>query len=103
MVRHIVLAPVLLLLALAVAACGADGAPFMPTASPTAPAAVERIPRPVVITTDMGLDDLLAIYVLLRDPSVDIRAIAIDGTGLVHCGPGVRNLRRILAAFDRSA
>jgi inosine-uridine nucleoside N-ribohydrolase len=58
-------------------------------------------PRPVVITTDMGMDDLLAIYVLLRDPAVDVRAITVDGTGLVHCGPGLRNLRRMLVAFGR--
>jgi inosine-uridine nucleoside N-ribohydrolase len=55
-----------------------------------------------VITTDMGMDDLLAIYILLRDPSVDIRAIAVDATGLVHCGPGLRNIRRILDVFGRS-
>ena len=47
------------------------------------------------------MDDLLAIYVLLRDPTLDVRAIAIDGTGLVHCGPGSRNMRRILGAFER--
>jgi inosine-uridine nucleoside N-ribohydrolase len=58
-------------------------------------------PRPVVVTTDMGMDDLLAVYKLLRDPAVDVRAITVDGTGLVHCGPGLRNLRRILVAFGR--
>jgi inosine-uridine nucleoside N-ribohydrolase len=58
-------------------------------------------PRPIVITTDMGMDDLLAVYVLLRDPAVEVRAITVDGTGLVHCGPGLRNLRRILVAFGR--
>ena len=51
--------------------------------------------------TDMGMDDLLALYVILRDPALDVRAIAIDGTGLVHCGAGIRNMRRILATFDR--
>lgn len=50
----------------------------------------------------MGMDDLLAVYMLLRDPRVDIRAITVDGTGLVHCGPGLRNMRRILVAFDRA-
>jgi inosine-uridine nucleoside N-ribohydrolase len=56
---------------------------------------------PVVITTDLGMDDLLALYILLRDPGVDIRAISVDGTGLVHCGPGLRNVRRTLTAFGR--
>ncbi|HEX5829041.1 MAG TPA: nucleoside hydrolase, partial [Candidatus Limnocylindrales bacterium] len=29
------------------------------------------------------------------------RAITVDGTGIVHCGPGLRNVRRILTAFGR--
>ena len=58
-------------------------------------------PRPIVVTTDLGMDDLLAVYMLLRDPSVDIRAVTVDGTGLVHCGPGLRTMRRILTAFGR--
>ena len=58
-------------------------------------------PIPIVIDTDMGMDDLLAMFILLRDPAVDVRGIAIDGTGLVHCGAGERNLRRILGTLDR--
>ena len=46
--------------------------------------------RPIVFDTDMGMDDLLALYIILREPTLDVRAIAIDGTGLVHCGPGDR-------------
>ncbi|HEY3335876.1 MAG TPA: nucleoside hydrolase [Candidatus Limnocylindrales bacterium] len=85
-------------LALLVAGCATTA----PSPSPLPPAApVAADPRPIVITTDMGMDDLLAIYVLLRDPTVDIRAITVDGTGLVHCGPGLRNMRRILTAFGR--
>jgi pyrimidine-specific ribonucleoside hydrolase len=86
-------------LALVAAACSSTPSPAPssePSPSPHAAAA-----RPVVITTDMGMDDLLAVYVLLRDPSVDVRAITVDGTGLVHCGPGLRNMRRILTAFGR--
>jgi inosine-uridine nucleoside N-ribohydrolase len=55
----------------------------------------------MVYDTDMGMDDLLALYMILRDPALDVRAIAIDGTGLIHCGAGIRNMRRILGAFDR--
>jgi pyrimidine-specific ribonucleoside hydrolase len=79
------------------AACGST---TTPTPAPTASAAAVE-PRPIVVTTDMGMDDLLAVYILLRDPAVDVRAITVDGTGLVHCGPGLRNLRRILTAFGR--
>lgn len=72
-----------------------------PAASPSTGPSGAASPHPIVVTTDMGMDDLVAIYLLLREPSVDIRAITIDGTGLVHCGPGLRNIRRILAAFGR--
>jgi inosine-uridine nucleoside N-ribohydrolase len=99
MTRTIRTIPLLAVLAITVVACAASA----PTPSPepsASPAAGD--PRPIVITTDMGMDDLMAIYLLLREPSVDIRAITVDGTGLVHCGPGLRNLRRILTAFGRA-
>ena len=86
----------------AVALIAAACATTSPTPSPVPfPSAEAGDPRPVVITTDLGMDDLLAVYILLRDPAVDVRAITVDGTGLVHCGPGLRNLRRILVAFGR--
>jgi len=106
----------LFVLAIAVAACGsevpppaAEATPTVAKATPTAASSPAPQPsasagsaiRPVVFDTDMGMDDLLALYVILRDPTLDVRAIAIDGTGLIHCGAGIRNLRRILGAFDR--
>jgi pyrimidine-specific ribonucleoside hydrolase len=90
--------------ALALTACGSQAkSPSIPSASraPEPSASMRSGPRPVVFDTDMGMDDLLALYVILREPALDVRAIAIDGTGLVHCGPGVANMRRILGAFDR--
>ncbi len=45
-------------------------------------------PRPIVIDADMDHSDLAAIMILLRDPAVEVLAIAIDGTGLVHCQGG---------------
>ncbi len=96
-----------LLLPLLLVACAAVQAPTPGPATGATPAATPTGgdtatgPRPIVITTDLGMDDLLAVYLLLRDPSVDIRAIAVDGTGLVHCGPGLRTMRRILTAFGR--
>jgi inosine-uridine nucleoside N-ribohydrolase len=99
MTRSIPLCLALAAVALVAAACSTTSGP---TSSPEPSATVEATgPRPVVITTDMGMDDLLAVYMLLRDPAVDVRAITVDGTGLVHCGPGLRNLRRILVAFGR--
>ncbi|HEX5826029.1 MAG TPA: hypothetical protein VFY23_00790, partial [Candidatus Limnocylindrales bacterium] len=98
------LAALLLSLVAVLAACGSATPTSSPTAVETgapAPTAGSPIPLPVVITTDLGMDDLLALYILLRDPAVDIRAITVDGTGIVHCGPGLRNVRRILTAFGR--
>jgi inosine-uridine nucleoside N-ribohydrolase len=69
------------------------------TPSPTAvPASGEPAPatRPVIIDADMDISDLAAIAVLLRDPALDVRAIAIDGTGLVHCAGGMSVTRYLL-------
>jgi pyrimidine-specific ribonucleoside hydrolase len=44
---------------------------------------------PVVVDTDMGQDDMMALLYLLQRPDVRIEAIAVSGTGLAHCGPGV--------------
>ncbi len=55
--------------------------------------------RPLLIDTDLGLDDLMAIAFLAREPSVEIRAITVAGTGLVHCAAGTRNLRDLLGAL----
>ncbi len=91
--------------ALAVAACAPNTTPS-PTGSQAAPATPEitspspaSAPRPILVDTDLGSDDILALAVLLRDPTVEVRAIAVDGTGLVHCEHGTRNLRRLLGAF----
>ncbi len=69
------------------------------SASPSGPVAAG--PRPIVIDTDLAADDILAIMVLLRDPKVDVRGIAVDGTGEVRCPAGLRNARRLVAAFGR--
>ena len=51
---------------------------------------------PIVIDADLDHSDIAAILVLLRDPRVDVRAIAIDGTGLVHCQGGEVVVRYLL-------
>ena len=62
-------------------------------------------PRPVVVDTDLGADDVVALAMLLRHPAVDVRAITVSGTGLVHCPLGVGHVRSILLEIgvrDRS-
>ncbi len=67
-----------------------------------APAAAGE-PRAVIIDTDLGQDDVMALAWLLRDPSLDILAITVSGTGLSHCDPGVDNLRGIIEFIDAAS
>jgi pyrimidine-specific ribonucleoside hydrolase len=53
--------------------------------------------RPVVIDTDMGPDDWMAILYLLQRDDVNVKGISVTGTGLTHCEPGTRNARGLLA------
>lgn len=81
--------------ALIVAGClGSGPAPATPGPPRTGEPTPER--RPVIIDADMDISDLAAIAVLLHDPALDVRAIAIDGTGLVHCAGGMAVTRYLL-------
>lgn len=51
---------------------------------------------PVIIDTDMGFDDWLAILYVLKNPNVKVLAITIAGTGETHCDQGLINLNRLL-------
>jgi inosine-uridine nucleoside N-ribohydrolase len=102
----------LLALVLSAAACGTTSPSALPSPSPSPagsptpaaslPLSTAAGPRPIVIDTDLAADDILAIMVLLRDPKVDVRGIAVDGTGEVRCPAGLRNARRLVAAFGRA-
>lgn len=53
--------------------------------------------KPIYIDTDMGVDDIIAILMMIESKSWDIRGISIvNGVAPVDCG--VRNLDRILRA-----
>ena len=95
-------------LSLIVVACSptsstAPGSPGTPTstspATPTSTPGVAR-PLPILVDTDLAGDDILALMALLREPAVDVRAIAVDGNGEVHCADGVPNIQKLLKAFD---
>lgn len=51
--------------------------------------APEDVRTPVVVDTDMGQDDMMALLFLLQRPDVRVDAITVTGTGLAHCDPGV--------------
>ena len=50
----------------------------------------------VLVDTDMGNDDVLALLFLMEHPGVTLDAVTVVGTGLVHCEPGVRNVLGLL-------
>jgi pyrimidine-specific ribonucleoside hydrolase len=55
---------------------------------------------PILIDTDAGSDDFMAVALLLSDRSVTIDAITI-ANGLAHVGPGARNMGRLLDLAGR--
>lgn len=59
-------------------------------------------PLPVVIDTDMAIDDWMAILYLLNRADVMVHAITVTGAGEATCGPGVSNALKLidLAGMD---
>jgi hypothetical protein len=57
---------------------------------------------PVVIDTDMGSDDVMAIALLLSHREIPIEAITVVN-GLAHVPAGAANARRLVAASGRDA
>lgn len=52
--------------------------------------------KKVVVDTDMGWDDWLAILFLMQHPQIEIIGITVTGVGEAHLTPGVRNARNLL-------
>lgn len=75
---------------------------------PLAASETTRVPQPtalatalpVVVDTDVGLDDLMALLYLLPRPDVTIAAITVAGTGLAHCEPGTRAVLGLIALTE---
>jgi pyrimidine-specific ribonucleoside hydrolase len=92
-------------LTLVSAACGGAGSPSSSPASPpvagvTSSPVASLAGRPqVVIDTDMSLDDTMALPFLLREPGIDVLAVTVVGTGLVHCLDGLQVVARIMATL----
>jgi pyrimidine-specific ribonucleoside hydrolase len=84
-------------MALVLAACGSSTAPSAtPSRTPDEGAGA----LPVVIDTDLGADDLIALAVLLRDQALDVRAVTVAATGLVHCEAGRQHLNNLFRQLD---
>jgi len=58
------------------------------------------MPIPIIIDTDPGMDDALAILLALRSPEVDLRGLTIVA-GNVDANQGAINARKILQAAGR--
>jgi pyrimidine-specific ribonucleoside hydrolase len=56
---------------------------------------------PIIVDTDAGLDDAIAILYLATSPEVDLRAVTVSGTGLAHCFPGANNVVGLLELAGR--
>jgi inosine-uridine nucleoside N-ribohydrolase len=57
---------------------------------------------PVLVDTDLGGDDLVAMAFLLRHPSVDVQGVTIATTGLVGCDAGVRVVAGLFEALQET-
>ena len=90
-------------LALLVGCETGPGAEATATAPPSPVVPYSGPVRPVVIDTDMGNDDWMAILYLLNRPDVEVKAITVSGTGLAHCKPGMRNALGLLALAEHEA
>lgn len=68
----------------------------------THPASTPAAPRPVVIDTDPGIDDALAIMLALASPELDVRAVTTVGgnTGLANTTENALRLLHLLGRDD---
>lgn len=81
-----------LLLAVTAACGGGDGTP---TGTPPSGGAGAGVP--VVVDTDLAIDDVVALAFLLSSTEVDVRAVTVSGTGEVRCPQGLTVIRALLA------
>lgn len=63
-------------------------------------AAVSDDARRVVVDTDLGSDDLVALAFLLRRPDVRVLAVTVAATGLVGCEAGADLVADLVAALE---
>lgn len=62
-----------------------------------------RQPIPLIVDTDMGTDDWIAIAYIAQNKNIDLRGVTIVGSGLASCTYAVQNARHILSMSVRNA
>lgn len=61
------------------------------------------ITRSIIIDTDAGWDDWLALLLLMKSPEVQIPGITVTGVGEAHLTPGMNNLNSLQnSSFERA-
>jgi pyrimidine-specific ribonucleoside hydrolase len=55
---------------------------------------------PIIIDTDMAAEGIMSILYLLEQDELNILAITVSGTGLVHCDAGVEQVLGLLALVE---
>lgn len=58
---------------------------------------------PIVIDTDGGWDDWLALLFLMKRPEIRILGVTVTGVGEAHLGPAVDNMRQLLRFGQQTA
>jgi inosine-uridine nucleoside N-ribohydrolase len=94
-----------LLTAVLIVGCGSPAVSNPSSGSPASdpsPGSTAAAPRPIIVDVDLDASDIVALAVLLQEPRVDVRAILISATGLVHCAAGMRNTAYLLEQFGVS-
>ena len=51
---------------------------------------------PVIIDSDLAAEGFMSIFYLIAQEDLDVQAIIVSGTGLVHCEAGVNQVLGIL-------
>jgi pyrimidine-specific ribonucleoside hydrolase len=65
-----------------------------------APGAGHELRIPVVVDTDMGLDDVRALALILSEPHLEVKAV-VTSDGSASSQAGARNLRRVMRFLGR--
>lgn len=96
------LAAVLVAIVAIVAACGSSAESSGP---PRATGEPPTIRIPVIVDTDLDVSDVVALVALLRDPTLDIRAVTVapTGTGVTNCATGRRLVGYVLEELGASS
>jgi inosine-uridine nucleoside N-ribohydrolase len=89
---------IIALLVVLISGCWMSAPEPMPSTVPsTAPPSPVAEAKPLVIDTDMAVDDWMAILYLLQRPDVQVEAITVTGAGEAHCDPGIQNALGLLS------